>query len=158
MATIKAFKNEILRIAEANLGEKAWSYFQSRQAKRNPNVKFGTFELKNNLFVYEILLASLIDIGTPNIISDERLKIKLEGKTERPPTAQQWNEGEVPNFEEVDREKAEGGDVCTDDSYCGIVDCHNQTISAAKDKVVSNDWGWRNGQNNAKFFSLNKIP
>ena len=103
MATIKAFKNEILRIAEANLGEKAWSYFQSRQAKRNPNVKFGTFELKNNLFVYEILLASLIDIGTPNIISDERLKIKSEGKTERPPTAQQWNEGEVPNFEEVDR-------------------------------------------------------
>ena len=80
MATIKAFKNEILRIAEANLGEKAWSYFQSRQAKRNPNVKFGTFELKNNLFVYEILLASLIDIGTPNIISDERLKIKSEGK------------------------------------------------------------------------------
>jgi hypothetical protein len=103
MTTIKAFKNEILRIAEANLGEKAWSYFQSRQAKRNPNVKFGTFELKNNLFVYEILLASLIDIGTPNIISDERLKIKLEGKTERPPTAQQWYDGEVPNFEEVDR-------------------------------------------------------
>ena len=54
MTTIKAFKNEILRIAEANFGEKACSYFQSIQAKRNPNVKFGTFELKNNLFVYEI--------------------------------------------------------------------------------------------------------
>lgn len=86
------------------------------------------------------------------------MKIKLEGKTERPPTAQQWYDGEVPNFEEVDREKAEGGDVCTDGTDCGIVYCHNQTISAAKDKVVSNDWGRRNGQNNVKFFSLNKIP
>ena len=40
-------------------------------------------EWKCNLFVYEILLASLIDIGTPKKISDKRWILKLEGKNDR---------------------------------------------------------------------------
>ena len=56
--TIKDFKKEILRIARCNIGEHAWDYGLSRQAKRNPNVKFGMFEYKCNIFFYEIILAS----------------------------------------------------------------------------------------------------
>ena len=159
MPTIQDFKKEILRIAKANIGDKSWGYLFSRQAKRNSNVKFGICEWKCNLFVYEILLASLIDIGTPNRISDKRWILKLEGKNDRPPTAMQWYKGEVPHFKEIKREEASGGDICSDGSHCGIVsDSSKTTISAAQDEVVSNDWGWREGQNNVKFFTLNETP
>ena len=158
MSRIEKFKKEILRIAKANIGDKSWAKFPSREAKRNSKVKFGMFEWKCNLFVYEVLLASGIDIGTPNEISDKRWIIKREGKTERPPTARQWYDGEVDLFDEVEKEYAEGGDVCSDGSHCGIVsDLYHTTISAAEHEVVSNDWGWRKDQDDVKFFSLNNI-
>ena len=158
--TINDFKKEILRIARCNIGEHAWDYGPSRQAKRNPNVKFGMFEYKCNLFVYEILLASLIDIGTPNEISEKRWFIRnILKKMDRPPTAKQWYDGEVEMFEEIEESDAEGGDVCSDGSHCGIVAKQGQTISANGDIVIQNDWGWReNQEGKVKFFALCETP
>jgi len=158
MPTISDFKKEIVRIARANIGEHAWDYFPSRQAKRNENVKFGMCEYKCNLFVYEILLASLIDIGTPNETSEKRWMLRLEGKGDRPPTAGQWYNDEVPYFEEIDKEDVEGGDICSDGSHVGIVSKFGSTISANGQVVIENDWGFRNGQNNVKFFALCETP
>ena len=157
--SIDDFKREILRIAKANIGEHAWDWAVSRQTKRNPNVKFGMFEYKCNLFVYEILLASLIDIGTPNETSKKRWFLRLWGKLDRPPTARQWYDGKVPSFEEVDVEDAEGGDVCSDGHHCGIVsDYYHNTISANGQVIIENDWGFRKEQDNVKFFSLCETP
>ena len=159
MPTVQEKKKEILRIAKANIGDKSWNYFLPRQAKRNSEVKFGIKEWKCNLFVYEILLACQIDIGTPNQISEKRWLLKAKGKSERPPTCRQWYNGEVPYFREIRREEARGGDICTDGSHCGIVsDDFERTISATQIDVVSNDWGWREDQKNVKFFTLNVVP
>ena len=116
------------------------------------------FEPKCNLFVYEILLASLINIGTPNETSKNRWFIRLQNKLDRPPTAQQWYDDEVPNFEEVEKCDAKGGDICSDGKHCGIVSCYGKTISANGKKIVENDWGWREGQDDVKFFSLCETP
>ena len=105
MPSISDFKKEILRIAKANIGEHAWGYALQRQAKRNSKVKFGMLEYKCNLFVYEILLASLIDIGTPNETSNKRWILRMEGKTDRPPTARQWYDGEVPKFSGIESDE-----------------------------------------------------
>ena len=72
----------------------------------------------------------------------------------------QWYNGEVPYFEEIERYEAEGGDVCSDGTHCGIFsNLPNTTISANGEEVVSNNWGWRKGQENTvKFFALNEIP
>ena len=158
MPDIDDFRKEILRIARANIGEHAWDYFPSRQAKRNKDVKFGMFEYKCNLFVYEILLASLINIGTPNETSKKRWFIRLQGKLKRPPTARQWYDNEVPSFEEIERDDAKGGDICSDGEHCGIVSRYGKTISANGSIIIENDWGWRKGQNNVKFFSLCETP
>ena len=158
MPTISDFKKEILRIAKANIDEDAWNYFPSRQAKRNNKVKFGMFEYKCNLFVYEILLASSIDIGTPNEISDKRWFISLQGKVDRPPTARQWYNDEVPYFKEIDKKDVEGGDICSDGSHVGIVSKFGLTISANGEKIIENDWGFRKNQDDFKFFALYKTP
>ena len=148
-------RKDILNLAKEKVGDCSWSYFLSREAKNNSKVKFGMCEWKCNLFVYEILLDLEIDIGTPNKISDKRWKIKAEGKTERPPTTSQWYNGQVSHFKEIKREQARGGDICTDGSHIGIVsDFFERTISAAQTEIVSSDWGYRDGQENVKFFTL----
>ena len=158
MSKINAFKKEIVRIAKCNIDGHAWDYGPSRQAKRNDKVKFGIFEYKCNLFVYEVLLASLIDIGTPNETSHKRWILHLQGKNERPPTARQWYDGEVPYFEEIDKSDVEGGDICSDGKHVGIVSEYGSTISANGDKIVENNFGFRKGQNNVKFFALCETP
>ena len=158
MPDIEDFKREIVRIARCNIGETAWNFKPSRQAKRNPNVKFGMCEPKCDLFVYEILLASLIDIGTPHETSNKRFILRLEGKLKRPYTAIDWFNGIVPMFEEVDQEDVEGGDVVSNGSHVGIVSEYDYTISATLyDGVVENDFGWRDDEN-YKYFSLCQKP
>ena len=139
MPTISDFKKEIVRIAKENINEHAWDYRPSREAKRNENVKFGMYEYKCNLFVYEILLASCIDIGTPNEISKKRWFIRMQGKMDRPPTARQWYNDEVPYFKEIDKEEVEGGDICSDGSHVGIVSKYGKTISSNGKVVIEND-------------------
>ena len=56
----------ILLNAQENINETAWAKDNDRQAKRNENVYVLKGEWKCNLFVYEIILASGYDIGTPN--------------------------------------------------------------------------------------------
>ena len=59
-------QQRIYLTAKENIGETAWAKDAERQAKRNRNVKFKSSENKCNLFVYEVLLAAGVDIGTPN--------------------------------------------------------------------------------------------
>lgn len=65
------YKNE-----EANIGDKSWAKDVDRQAKRNENVFVLKDEWKCNLFVYEIILASGCDIGTPNNVNCKEDKYK----------------------------------------------------------------------------------
>ena len=78
----------ILLNAQENINETAWAKDNDRQAKRNENVYVLNDEWKFNLFVYEIILASGYDIGTPNEVNCFNPKywdICSKNKTKRPP-------------------------------------------------------------------------
>jgi len=147
--------------AKANIDSKAWSLLNERQAKRNQNVVFTRGEPKCNLFVYEILKASDIDIGTPNKAGKSHKILHLTGKDSRPPCTSDWFNNKVKFFEPVnDPTKAEIGDIITNGKHMGIVSGYHTTISASarfKDefRVVNNDWGYRGDEGTIKIFRYN---
>ena len=63
MPTISDFKEEILRIAKANIGEYVYGLFSIETNKKNKNVKFGMFEYKcmNLLKIINISFCDLIN-------------------------------------------------------------------------------------------------
>ena len=71
------------------VGSSDWSFWSERQCELNDEVLFTNGEFKCNLFVYEVLLASGIDIGTPNStgrLGNMHNKLFNDGKDKRPPT------------------------------------------------------------------------
>jgi len=72
-----------------------------------------------------------------------------------PPTAANFYDGIVPGFTETKNPKP--GDICTTTHHIGIVSGSGTTISASSkdNKIVENDWGFRNEQGNGgdvKFY------
>ena len=66
--------------------------------------------------------------------------------TDCPPTASDWKEGtnDIDSyFKVVGLDKSWPGDIISDGIHCGIIEKWGTTISAAEDKVVENDYGFR---------------
>lgn len=153
MVAISQKMKRIIANARENLSccNTLWQKSKNRQCKRNSKVYFTSGEPKCNLFVYEILLASGIDIGTPNRCSYSDLILRIKDKCDRPPTTSDWYHGRVKHFKFYS--KTEGaykpGDIITDGHHVGIVSGNGKTISASTNpnKVVENDWCFRKGQN-----------
>ena len=57
---------DIYKNAYSHIGETYWAKKKERQAEGNEHVFFKKGEWKCNLFVYEMILDSGYDIGTPN--------------------------------------------------------------------------------------------
>ena len=109
--------------------------------------------------MYEVLNEAGIKQNLPNKAGKNgRIFNKL---LDRPYTASQWYNEEVPNMELVGigvdgLEKSSAGDIITDGKHVGIISDQNKTISATPKEVVENDWGWREeNKNNVKIFRYN---
>ena len=145
-------KERIYLNAEKNIGETAWAKDKKRQAKRNEHVCFTAGEWKCNLFVYEILLASGKDIGTPNKANALHHPIlALENKLDRPPCAIDWYNKTVSGMTFIGegddgKSKCKQGDIITNGEHIGIVAGNNKTISATASQIEHNNWGFR-GEN-----------
>ena len=62
-----SLQEKIYLTAKANIGDKSWARDVPRQEKRNKHVYFDAGEYKCNLFVYEVLLACGVDVGTKDL-------------------------------------------------------------------------------------------
>jgi len=151
--------------ALTHVGSGDWSKWTSRQCELNDSVYFNFGEFKCNLFVYEVLLASDIDIGTPNHVEGLRLLILDDGKDQRPACASDWYNNDennmVPSFKLVYSgkgkdgiDKCKQGDVITDGGHMGIISGEGKTISASglTGKVENNDWGFRDNSDPIKCY------
>ena len=153
-----SIQEKIYLNAKANIDETAWAKDVDRQAKRNKEVFVTEGEWKCNLFVYEIILVSGYDIGTPNRarwISHPILNI--QGKNKRPPCCSDWYNLQVEGFTfigegEEGKNKCKKGDIVTNGVHIGIIAGDGETISAAKEKVVKNDWGYRGDEGVLRYF------
>jgi len=132
--------------AKVNVGLTNWAKWVDRQCKRNNFVYVFAGEPKCNLFVYEILLSTGLDIGTPNIT--DNIVSRIIGKVDRPPCAADWYDGKVQQFKYIgtDVYLAEAGDVITDGSHVAIAAGNFMSISAGEHEILYNDWGFREGQ------------
>ena len=157
-------KEKILLNAQANIGETAWAKDVDRQAKRNDEVYVLKGEWKCNLFVYEIILASGYDIGTPNSVNCWNPKyydICLKKKTKRPPCCKDWFDETVPGFyligtDDEGRKISEKGDIITDGIHVGIISIPKDgyTISAAEKEVVETQFGFSESDKTEKTFKI----
>ncbi|ORX48950.1 hypothetical protein BCR36DRAFT_584070 [Piromyces finnis] len=149
-----SIQNKIYLNAFTNIGETAWAFSNSRQAKRKANVYFNADEFKCNLFVYEVILASGYDVGTPNKLNGFKHPIlAAKSKLDRPPCTKDWYSMNVPGFDFIGEgdygiKHSMPGDIITDGHHMGIVAGNGVTISASTFKVVSNDWGFRGNEKN----------
>lgn len=160
IVSYSSVQQKIYLNAKANVGETAWAKDVDRQAKRNEAVFVKKGEWKCNIFVYEIILASGYDIGTPdkrnvNCLAHPILCIK--GKNKRPYVCEDWYNNEVPGFDFIGegdegKKKCKPGDIITNGSHIGIIAGNDKTISAGEDKVVEGDWGYRGDEGNLKIF------
>ena len=153
-----SIQEKIYLNARANIGETVWAKNVDRQAKRNEEVFVTEGEWKCNLFVYEIILVSGYDIGTPNRarwISHPILNIK--GKNKRPPCWSDWYNEKVEGFiligeGEEGKKYCQKGDIVTNGVHIGIIAGDEKTISANEEQVVENDWGYRGNEGVLKYF------
>jgi len=156
-------QEKIFKTAQANIGETVWAKSRERQAKRKSTVLFSSNEWKCNLFVYEVILASGYDIGTPNKLNYLKHPVlAVKGKLDRPPCTSDWYAKKVPGMDFIG-EGNEGklkcipGDIITDGTHMGIIAGNNQTISANENKIVQNNWGFRSNENKpVRIFRCNK--
>ena len=161
VVVFSSVQEKIYLNAKANVGETVWAYEVDRQAKKNPKVYFTGNEWKCNLFVYEMILDSGYDIGTPNTAGFKHLILFFQGKNKRPPCCMDWYNEKVPGFiligeGEEGKQNCIPGDIVTDGTHMGIIAGNEQTISAAYDEVVENDWGYRgNEKRTLKYFRYN---
>jgi len=126
-----------------------WLKKKNRQCEKNEHVYVTKGEPKCNLFVYEVLLASNIDIGTPNKCSLKKSYLRLQNKCDRPPLAADWYAGTVKKFKYVGTSDGDykPGDIITNGVHVGIVSGTGTSISASTTKgIIENDWGFRTGQ------------
>ena len=163
-----SMQEKIYLNAEANIDETAWAKDNKREAKRNPNVCFNKGENKCNLFVYEIILASGYDIGTPNSINGIAHPIlAAQGKLSRPPCAIDWYNGTVPGMTFIgEGNNSNGyasntscmpGDILTDGIHMAIVYKNKTTIGAGEKTVNKTGFGFDFIYGNSvKVFRCNK--
>ena len=145
-------REKIYKIAKSYENSTDWSFYEKRQAKKNPTVLFGEKSYKCNLFVYEVLLEAGCSIGAP------RKTLKVLPFINRPHTARDWFNGEVKLFDFIGenddgRENCQRGDIITSGTHMGIVG-NDETISqsAVEDKIVINDWGFREEEEEEEDF------
>jgi len=96
--------HKVCLTAYYNIGSTAWARSETRESDDNPNVIvdgegfFSEGDWKCNLFVYEMLLKSGIDIGTPNKVNTawdildkgaDIIDLSIDG-IDRPPRAKDW--------------------------------------------------------------------
>ena len=139
-----------------------WALAANRTCRRNQLVFIPENEDKRHLFAYEVILAAGYDIGTPYTIRcEDYLKypqVCVEGKTKRPPTLQDWFNGNIKGFYIIG-ENEEGlsicqqGDVITNGTHIGfIVDGSNgYTVNLNFTLTFKDDWGFRGRQKNETF-------
>lgn len=161
-------QEKIYNIAKKNINETAWAKNSKRQAKRNPQVCFNKGENKCNLFVYEIILASGYDIGTPNSINALTHPILAsQGKLSRPPCAIDWFNGKVPGMTFIgegnnsnglaSNTSCKRGDILTDGIHMAIVSDNKKTIGAGENTVNETGFGFDFiYDNSVKVFRCNK--
>lgn len=163
VSIISGIQEKIYLNAKANVDETVWALNVKRQAKRNEEVVVTAGEYKCNLFVYEIILASGYDIGTPNRANCLRHPILcLEGKDKRPPLCKDWYDNTVSGFDFIGEgkdglEKSIAGDIITNGSHMGIFVGNKKSISAGADKIIEGDWGFRGDEGNIRVFRCNKL-
>ena len=101
---------------------------------------------KCNAFVIRAFNHNVI----PEVIG-QRSNPWTAGITNVPYRAQDFYNGKVPGFVQV--KHPQPGDVCADGKHVGIVSQVGKTISATKDSVVENEWGFReNEKGKSRFF------
>ncbi len=148
-----SIQEKIYLNAKENINETAWAKDNKRQAKRNSSVCFTKGENKCNLFVYEIILASGYDIGTPNSVSPVAHPIlAAQGKLSRPPCAIDWYDGKVPGMTFIGEgnnsnglaknTSCKPGDILTDGIHMAIVYYNNKTIGAGEKTVNETGFGF----------------
>jgi len=146
-----SLQEKIYLNANINIGETVWAKQNERQSKRNPLVLFESGEWKCDLFVYEIILASGFNIGTPNKLNDSKHpELAAQEKLNRPPCSKDWyndSETKVPGAVLIG-EGSEGvkeaiqGDVITDGINIGIYAGNGEIIVANQDAISrTNSWG-----------------
>ena len=110
-------------------------------------------ENKCNLFVYEVLLAAGVDIGTPNQLEAWKQPIlELANQLSRPPWTIDWFNGKVSIMKLVgeankDQNLAysidwEQGDILTDGVHMAIVSENGKTIGAGEKTVNETKFGF----------------
>ena len=157
VVVFSSIQEDIYSNAKNNVDETLWAYDVDRQAESNDQVYVTSGENKCNLFVYEMILASGYDIGTPNTAGFSHIYLWLKGKYNRPPCCSDWYNKKVPGFTfigegEEGKRICQQGDIVTDGKHVGIIAGNGKTISAAHDKVVENDWGFRQNQKKLRYF------
>ena len=156
-----SIQEKIVLNANANISQKEWAKDTAGQAKRNQHVYVPSGQYKCNLFVYEILLVSGVDIGTPNVLSWIKHPILFaQGKLLRPPTTDQWFDGKVPKVNLVGEGKTKDikylpGDIITNGAHIGFIVGDSKTVSANETEIVCNDWGFR--ENETETFKVFRV-
>ena len=151
-------QTDIYKNAQKHIGETYWAKKKERQAEGNEHVFFKKGEWKCNLFVYEMILDSGYDIGTPNKMSCFKHPILCyRDQAKRPPCVSDWKNEEVPGFEligEGDEGKnlSKKGDIIAAGTHVGIISGEKKTISANEKEIVENDWGFRGDEEDVKIF------
>jgi len=140
-------QESIYKNAKANIGDKSWAKDVSRRAKKNTDVYFEKGDWKCNLFVYEIILASGLDIGTP---------YGCDG-SKKPPVTGDWYNYKHELIKKNAKYIGEGsegmnkaipGDIITDGIHMGIYAGNGEIINAGKydvhitDSKKNGQWGY----------------
>ena len=156
-----SIQEKIFLTAESNIGGKEWAKDVAREAKRNKHIYFSSGEYKCNLFVYEVLLAHEVDIGTPNVLNWLKHPILfMRGQLARQPTTHELFDEKVPKVKKIGEGSAkdinyEPGDIITNGAHIGILAKESKTISATDTEIVCNDWCFR--ENEKETFKIFRI-
>ena len=159
---VELMQSNISKSAILNSDAGAWALDVNRSCRRNKEVFIPAGEPKRHLFVYEVILAGGYDIGTPYTINYDDYKnytqVSDEGRIKRPPTIQDWFNGNIKGFYIVG-ENEEGilncqqGDVLTNGTQIGfIIDASNELSTSLNfSRTFQDNWGFRGRQENETF-------
>jgi len=147
MSESQSIQSKIVACARSHVGSSEWRVLTCKKSA-DGKVQFNVGEPKCNLFVYEVLVGAGVGQYLPN--KPGFLGSIFNQLQERPYTAGQWYEGQVPHTELVGTgedglNKCQPGDIVTNGNHIGIITEPHKTVSASsKDNaVVENDWAWR---------------